>query len=343
MKGVRQLPTSFQQICLQCIETNRFNIQNRGNLAKRYIFGGISTVRPWVERALQKDFPPIKIVEEGEERSDPDETRRNEEKTQETPKEIDVEMADTHPSTATRDKSMDNEEGEDDQFMELEGQEGHSDDDTVPQLTKNSTNGKSATHQSHSTAPSTLQSENQQIHVDLHLNVPETPKEKGPPEVIVTLRKRLLQFMTDVQGMVPSFKLHTINPEAKNVITLDSPRKLPETLLEIQDIFLNAKPLRKGGKLYVNVLVSHDCSTEELTAQTDWFHQDARERFKKCALQVPYTANAGWLQYSLPYTDSDLLQQELTSKIDQQVELRWMIINDGTRTTGLDWNSLPKA
>jgi hypothetical protein len=82
--------------------------------------------------------------------------------------------------------------------------------------------------------------------MDLHLNVPETPKEMGPPKVIVTLKKRLLQFMTDVQEMVPSFKLHTINPEAKNIMTLDSPQKLPDTLLEIQDIFLNAKPLRKG-------------------------------------------------------------------------------------------------
>jgi hypothetical protein len=118
---------------------------------------------------------------------------------------------------------------------------------------------------------------------------------------------------------------------------------LPDKLPEIQDIFLNAKPLRKGGKLYMKVLVSHDCSTEELTAQTDWFHQEVKERFKKCAIQVPHTANAGWLQYSLPYTDSDLLQQEVTSKIDQQVELRWMIINDDTRTTGVDWNSLPKA
>jgi hypothetical protein len=72
-------------------------------------------------------------------------------------------------------------------------------------------------------------------------------------------------------------------------------------------MFLNATPLRKGGKLYMKVLVSHDCSTEELTAQTDWFHQEVKERFKKCVIQVPHTTNAGWLQYSLPYTDSDLL------------------------------------
>jgi hypothetical protein len=129
-------------------------------------------------------------------------------------------------------------------------------------------------------------------------------------------------------------------------MTLDSPQKLPETLLEIQDISLNAKPLlRKGRKLYMKVLVSHDCSTEALIAQADWFHQEQHEEhFKKCAIQVPHMANAGWLQYSLPYTDSDLLQQELlTSKLDQQLELHWMIINDGMRTTGLDsWNSLPR-
>jgi hypothetical protein len=119
-------------------------------------------------------------------------------------------------------------------------------------------------------------------------------------------------------------------------MTLDSPQKLPETLLEIQDIFFNAKPLRKGGKLYMKVLVSHDCSTEALIAQTDWFHQEQQERFKKGVIQIPHMANAGWIQYSLPYTDSDLPQQELTSKLDQQLELCWMIISNGTRTTGLD-------
>jgi hypothetical protein len=180
---------------------------------------------------------------------------------------------------AAQDTTMENESKEEEQSMDIEDQEGYSDDDTVPQSTKDITNGKSMTHRSHSTVPSTLQSENQ------------------PPEVIAMLKKQLLQFMTDVQEMVPSFKLHAINPEAKNIMTLDSPQKLPETLLEIQDIFLNAKPLRKGGKLYMKVLVSHDCSTETLITQTDWFHQEQKKRFKKCVIQVPYTANAGWLQY----------------------------------------------
>jgi hypothetical protein len=91
----------------------------------------------------------------------------------------------------------------------------------------------------------------------------------------------------------------------------------------------------------MKVLVSHDC--EALYAQTEWFHQEEKQSFKKCAIHVPYTCNAGWLQYSLPYTDSELLQQRLTSKIGQPLELRWMVINDGTRTQGMDWNKLPKA
>jgi len=62
-----------------------------------------------------------------------------------------------------------------------------------------------------------------------------------------------------------------------------------------------------------------------------------------CTLQVPYTSNAGWLQYSLPYTDSELLQQVLASKIGHPLELRWMVISDGNRTQGIDWNKLPKA
>jgi hypothetical protein len=290
------------------------------------------------ESSERRTFHQFVEVEESR-----DSKETSEDEMQETARETDVEMKDSLTSAAARDTNMENASIAEEQSMDIEGQDGYSDDDTVPQSTKDSTNGKSRMHQSHSTAPSTLQSENQQIYMDLHLIVPENPKEKGPPEVIAMLKRRILEFMKHMQELEPCFKLHTINPEAKNIMTLDSPQKLPIKLPEIQDIFLNAKPLQKGGNLDMKVLVSHDCSTEELTAQTDWFHQDAKERFKKCALQVLHTANAGWHQYSFLYTDSDLLQLELTSKIIQQVELCWMIINDGTRTTGVDWNSLPKA
>jgi ABC-type phosphate transport system substrate-binding protein len=208
-QGKQQLPTTFKGICLQCIETNHLDIRNSGNMAKRYIFGGKVTVRPWIERALQKDFPPIRIIE-AEESSESSDT--SEDEMQETARETDVEMKNSLPSTAARDMNTENASIAEEQPMDIEDQDGYSDDDTVPQSTKDSTNGKSGMHQSHSTAPSTLQSENQQIYLDLHLIVPETPKEEGPPEVIATLRKRLLEFMKEVQELEPSFKLHTINP-----------------------------------------------------------------------------------------------------------------------------------
>jgi hypothetical protein len=50
---------------------------------------------------------------------------------------------------------MENEIKKEDLSMEIEDREGNADDDTVPQSTKDSTNGKSTTHQSFSTAPST--------------------------------------------------------------------------------------------------------------------------------------------------------------------------------------------
>jgi hypothetical protein len=63
LKGARQLPTSFQGICLQCIETNQLEIRMKANVARRNIFGGKAMVPPRIERALQKDFPPIQIIE----------------------------------------------------------------------------------------------------------------------------------------------------------------------------------------------------------------------------------------------------------------------------------------
>jgi hypothetical protein len=46
-------------------------------MAKRHIYGGKETVRQWVERALQKDFPPIRIIE-AEESSESRETSEEE-------------------------------------------------------------------------------------------------------------------------------------------------------------------------------------------------------------------------------------------------------------------------
>jgi hypothetical protein len=183
-------------------------------------------------------------------------------------------MTDPQPPTATQDTDMENASNGEEQPSEDKSHEGNSDEDTAVQSTKDGHSGKSKMNQEHTAAGSCLQSENKQIYMDLHLNVPATPKDKGPPEVIATLQKRLLKFIIDVQGVRASFKLHTINPNAKNILTLDSPERLPETLIEIQNIFLNAKPLRNGGKLYMKVLVSHDCSTEALYAQTEWFHQE---------------------------------------------------------------------
>jgi hypothetical protein len=110
---------------------NRLEIQNSGNMAKRHIFGGKATVRPWVERILLKeDLQPIQIVEV-EESSDPEET--SEKEMQGTSRETDVEMKDSLPSTAARDMNTENASIEEEQSMDIEGQVGYSDDDTVPQ------------------------------------------------------------------------------------------------------------------------------------------------------------------------------------------------------------------
>jgi hypothetical protein len=239
---------------------NNLTVQKKGNAAKRNIFGGHLTVRSWSGRAIQKDFPKIRIVE-AEKESDPKESSKKE--TQGTTEGQDVETEDAHPPTVTQDVDMENESNGNDQSTGEENQEGNSDDDKVFQLTKHSARGKSTMHQSHTMAHS-LQSENKQIYMDLHLKIPTTSKDKGPTNVIAMLRKQLLKFVKDVQGAEASFKLHTSNPDAKNVMTLDTPQTLSETLVQIQNVFLNTKPIGNGGKLYMKVLVSHDCSTEAL-------------------------------------------------------------------------------
>jgi hypothetical protein len=108
--------------------------------------------------------------------------------------------------------------GEEQNSEDTSYDEENSDDDTVVQSTKDGDSGKSKKKPEHTAAGSGLQAENKQIYMDLHLIVPHTPKDNGPPKVIATLRKCLLKFVKDVQGIQgveASFKLHTINPNTK--------------------------------------------------------------------------------------------------------------------------------
>jgi hypothetical protein len=52
IRGARQLPTSFQGICLQCIKTNA---------AKGNIFGVKATVRPWIEESSERISHELKL------------------------------------------------------------------------------------------------------------------------------------------------------------------------------------------------------------------------------------------------------------------------------------------
>ncbi len=161
---------------------------------------------------------------------------------------------------------------------------------------------------------------------------------------INTLKKTLKNWVQGIQDTDPTFKLHTIDPDAVNQLTIHALKDFPSSLQEIQGFFAKAKPLVKGGKLYMKILASFNSKPEDLTGNVRWYHQDWSERFERSIIQGPETAIVGWLQYSLPYMDIDIFQDHLSERCGYQLELRWMRVSDGSRwKPGQSYQDEPKA
>jgi hypothetical protein len=181
------------------------------------------------------------------------------------------------------------------------------------------------------------------IYMDLHLNIIPTRAE-GMEAPVQTLAGTLKQWMKGIQEMEPTFKLHTVDPTAQNQTMIHRLNEFPTKLQDIQCFFSKAKPLIKGGKLYMRILASFQGSPGELTEKVKWYHQARQERFQLSLIQSAETTCVGWLQYSLPYTDKDLLRATLQELCGQQLELRWMRIYDGLPwKPGKDTREDPKA
>jgi hypothetical protein len=229
----------------------------------------------------------------------------------------------------------------DDDAMEIDEMEDNQDEETLDGNNK-SVNTNTSQPETEPLGQVVMEGQTP-TYMDLQLNIPPT-KEEGMEAPIAMLAKTLKTWMKGIQEIEPTFKLHTVDTASKNQIIVHHLKDFPKSLAEIQALFHKSKPLTKGGKLYMKILASFNCSPQKITENVQWWHQERKERFQKSALQCAETTCVGWLLFSLPYTDKELLQTRLEFRNGQQLELKWMRISDGKPwKPGRDTKEDPKA
>ena len=181
-------------------------------------------------------------------------------------------------------------------------------------------------------------------YMDLHLMIPKVNDKASPAEIIECLRDRLSSWLTGVQSLEQSFKLHTVDPDNQVQSVVHSPSEFPKTLSEIKDFFKGVRPIPKGGKVFMKIKASFEGSAHTILSGTDWYHKNNNEVFRVSDLQSCHNDTVGWLLYSLRSMDINLLSTILERRIGFPLALRWRRINDGSQwVSGRDTRNDPRA
>lgn len=182
-----------------------------------------------------------------------------------------------------------------------------------------------------------------QLYMDIHLMAAASDS-NDPMNWLKIATDRCKEWLSEIQKVTPSFKLHTIDPLAPSQEILHDPTKFPTALSDVKNFFLGIRPNQKGGKMYMKILASFNGSGEELLSNTTWYHKPRKELIRIASIQAPAVALVGWLLYSTKHTDGRRLKEALETYTGCEIALRFMRISDGAkydsnRDTSLD----PKA
>jgi hypothetical protein len=105
-------------------------------------------------------------------------------------------------------------------------------------------------------------------------------------------------WLSEIQEIKPSFKLHPVDPPEQNQTSLHAVSDFPKNLTDLKVSFKNARSIMKGGQLYMKILASFDGEADQMIPKVSWYHRDQKERIAICAIQAFEVALSGWLLYS---------------------------------------------
>jgi hypothetical protein len=85
-------------------------------------------------------------------------------------------------------------------------------------------------------------------------------------------------FLKIIQKVEPSFKLYSWDPEASEQLICHSIEDFPKSLAELEAYFKQARPLPKGGTLFMKILASYQGdSFKPILSQVNWYFMDRNE------------------------------------------------------------------
>jgi len=141
--------------------------------------------------------------------------------------------------------------------------------------------------------------------------------------------------MTDEDDKFVVFPYHLSSyQDMDDLPPIDDPDLIPDDIDEWRQYFPDAKPQAWGGNLYTPVLVHFGKPfAKVMKSMVPWF---CKKKFGiwQSALQSEKLALVGWLLFSTPIMDIDILKATITTAIDSVlVGLRWKMILLGTQET----------
>ena len=346
---VKAPSTSVNQVCLAC--TTRFKLN------KLVVKGELSLGLYSLHRFKRPKYPNVLLVEaedvaqaKKQANSHIDDSTgtasekttkqdKSNESSKTTPMEIDEPGKKGKELSETTRMDVEGENNTTDDGKNNKNSDKVSDDETVngDNRSENPTNGKTTRKTNNkTTTPPT--------YMDLHLMIPPVDSKASPAEIIECLRERLSSWLQGVQSLEQSFKLHTVDPNNQVQSVVHSPSEFPKSLSEIKDYFKGARPLPKGGKVFMKIKASFQGTAKTILSGTDWYHKNNNEVFRVSDLQSCHNDTVGWFLYSLHSMDIKLLETILERKMDHPIALRWRRINDGSPwISGRDTRNDPRA
>ena len=165
------------------------------------------------------------------------------------------------------------------------------------------------------------------------------PLPADPADPFEALYDRLVEFVSamideDDNFAIFPYHLSTVQDSDDLLPTIDDPDLVPDDIDEWRQYFPDAKPRSRGGDLYTPVLVGFGKPfAKVMKALAPWFRKH-KFGIWKSALQSEKPTSIGWLLFSTPLMDTDLLQDAIKTSIDGvPVGLRWKMILLGTQGT----------
>lgn len=112
---------------------------------------------------------------------------------------------------------------------------------------------------------------------------------------------------------------------------ITSSSEIPTTTAEMQKFFDGARPLTKGGDVYIRVYLGHNEEFSELHENVNWWLRDNKYGWYRKQLQVEKATSLGWLLFSVREIDEELLTQDILARTGIKVGIRWRTISRGKK------------